>query len=126
MPDGRFHRRGDRAGIGHVVAQVRHWVDARDHQIHLGNDPKDGERHTVRGRTVAGQSRGTVGKPHLFDAQGPVNGLDMAAPRPVVIGREDADLAERAHLLGKRQQTRGGDAVVVGNQNVHILLFMSC
>ena len=119
--DDRLHGRGDRARVGHIVAEVGVRVDARNDQVDLFLDhAQQRQRHAVGGRAVAGQRGGTVRKHSLADSQGAVQGLDVARGAPVTVGREHGHPPQVAHLLRQGQQTRRLDPVVVGHHDVEI------
>ena len=64
-----FHRRGDRAGIGHVMAQVSPDIDPGDHQVNrFFKISQAGQGHTVGRRAIAGISRDAISQLQLTHA----------------------------------------------------------
>ena len=101
------------------MAEVGVGVDAGDDQVRGVDQSEQGQSHAVRRRSIGREGRRAIGEFGLADAQRAIQRLDMARDGPVVIGRKDRDAAKLAHFLGQRQQPRGPNAIVVGNENVH-------
>ncbi len=117
--DDRFHGSGDRAGIGHIVADVRVGIDPRNHQVHLVDKSKQRQGDAV-GRGAVGHKAGCpVGQQGLCDADRALERLDVPGGRPVAVRGENGDICDLAHGLGKGQESRRLDAVVIGNEDMH-------
>jgi len=116
----RLHRRGDRAGVGHIVAEVGVGIDARNHKINLFLDESEkGNGDAIRRRAVGREPGRPVRQGHLAHAQGTLHRLHVSRSGPVAVGREDGHVAEFPHFLRQRQKPRRVHAVVIGYQDVH-------
>ena len=109
-----LHRRGDRARVRHVVAQVRSLVDPREDELGApAEDAVDGEGDAVGRRPVDGVAAG----PDLLDPQRPVQGERVAHRAAFAIGRDHDHVAEPSHRAGERREPFGVHAVIVANQD---------
>ena len=78
-----FLSRCNRAGVAHVLAHVRPFIDTGDHEIRLSRqqDP-DPEKYRIRGGAIRGENAIA----EVFDAQGLVEGDRVAHARPLLSG----------------------------------------
>ena len=118
-----LQRRGDRAGVGDVVAEVRAVVGAGDD--HLGLEPVDeaGRRqaHAVDGRAVRRVADRPVAEVDLLDPQRPPGGDRAAGRRAVAVGGDhhQLDAGDLQQLPAQDLEALGLQAVVVREQDPH-------
>lgn len=110
---------GDRAGIGHVVGNVRARIDAGEHEVRLdvhylpdAHDDAIGRRAAQREMLV-----GNLAQPQRF---GKAQRMGKAAL--VRLGRDDPDIVrERARDPLQRGEPFGMNAVIIRKQDAHRL-----
>jgi hypothetical protein len=116
-----LERGGDGPRVGDVVPQVGAVVDARHDQLGLEvEQPQGRQPHAVHRRAVGREAAGAVAELHLLDPQRLLEGDAARSGRAVRVGRDDGEL-EAVHAqqgVAERVQAGGGDAVVVGQQNL--------
>ena len=119
-----LERRGDRAGVGDVVAQVRAVVDAGDDQLGLEVLDQAELRRSARSRPACRRSRSRSSRrrsrsPATHSGRRVVIIRAIAERLPSGRDHEQLDARHRRERAAQRQQPLGVDAVVVGEQNVH-------
>ena len=107
---------GDRAGIQHVVAEIRAVVDAGDHHVGLERkQARDGEVHAV-GRCAFDEVHVGFG---LADAQRQFERERVARAAAIAIGRHHRQIAQALEPLAQRVDAARAVTVVVGYEDSH-------
>ena len=117
---GGFHRRGDRPGIGDILAHIAAAVDAGKHEIGppLAEQMVDGDEHAIRRRPVDGEAL----LPDAAYLQRTADRQGMPRPALLHLRRHDPDIArELARDPLDDLQPRRVDAVVIGDEDAGVL-----
>jgi hypothetical protein len=115
---GALHGRGDRAGVGHIPAEVRAGVDPSHHQIRPpGRQPQNGQKHTVRRRTIGHMHDRAIGKLCGVNAEGFVEDPGARGRGPVLLRRQNPHFTEFRKNPPQGMEPRGKVTVVVGEKN---------
>ena len=120
--DDPLEGRSDGARVGHVVAQVRPVVDARDDQVRLlAQESEVGEANAVHWRAIGRKSLVAVVELDLLDPERRAGRDAPRGRRAVRVGRDEMHLhpVELAERAAERLDALGADSVVVGDQDPH-------
>jgi hypothetical protein len=80
----------------------------------------DPERDTVGREAVDREALLTIGELHGREAQGLVKGDGVAARAARSLRRDDQHLAEGPERSMQGSQTRGANAVIIGDEDLHV------
>ena len=118
-----LERRGDRAGVRDVVAEVHPVVHARDDELGLEavDEAERREPHAVHRRAVGGVAVRAVAEVDLLHPQRAARRDRARHRRAVAVGRDDGelDVGHRQQRAAQLLQALRLDAVVVGQQHLH-------
>ena len=114
-----FAGSADGAGVHHVSADVQSPVNTGDHQVEFQLQPQNSEPDAVSGGGIHGPGCDARFQFHLPGFKVFVQLNAMAFSALFIFGDHGGDFTQLAAPLDQRQQLRGIDAVVVGDQNSH-------
>jgi hypothetical protein len=90
-----LHGCGDRAGVGHIPAEVRAGIDPGHNQIRTpGRQSQNRQKHTIRRRTIGHMHDRAIGKLCGVNAEGFVEDPGPRGRRPVLLWRQNPYLAK--------------------------------
>ena len=111
-----FAHCGHGAGVVHVGAEICAVIDAAEHPLRVGNQPQQSETGAIGRRAVDREALLAA----RLDPDALVPGHRVADARLRPGRRHDDRVAERASCVDQRLQASGVNAVVVGDEKIHL------